>query len=95
MDRVTKVEAVTDQLFKHPMRYPHHASDKGQIWGGECNATRCGNHNATKWNIAAYALYCDRCASVINQGANFCISVAEKPDEKEMDRLHDLGRKIP
>lgn len=86
---------MTDELFKHPMRYPHHPSDKGQIYGGECNATRCENRGAKMWNIGTYAFYCNRCANGINFQSKLCIQVTAKPTPEEMGKLYDNGRALP
>jgi len=78
---------------KHPNRYPIHEGDKGQIYGGECNTTRCSNGDAVFWNMGTYGLYCPVCAAGINWQRNrppLCVQLGEKPETIEaMEKLKE------
>ncbi|MDE0723855.1 MAG: hypothetical protein OSB62_04055 [Alphaproteobacteria bacterium] len=60
---------MADPVF-HSSRYPKHneqgRGNKGQIFGGECNRTRCTAHGATWFNRGTYAYECEQHA----KGAN-------------------------
>lgn len=75
----------------HPARYPKHEDPaKGQVYGGECNITRCDNDGAVFWNLGTYGLYCPACAAGINWKPGrfkLCIIVNEKPALGEMEQL--------
>lgn len=76
---------------KHPGRYPVHDGDKGQVYGGECNVTRCDSPDAVFWNMGTYGLYCAVCAAGINWRPRLpplCVRVDEKPATVEaMERF--------
>lgn len=75
----------------HPGRYPtHHDPEKGQVYGGECNVTRCDNRNAVYWNMGTYGLYCPTCARGINwqpQKSPLCVMVEAKPALADMEQF--------
>ncbi|RWD43904.1 hypothetical protein [Mesorhizobium sp.] len=54
-------------VVKHPQRYPKHEGDKGQLFGGECNTTRCHDLGARYFNNQTYGFYCQGCARGINR----------------------------
>jgi hypothetical protein len=86
-------------LVLHPHRYPVHGPDgnrgtdanKGQVYEGECNTTRCGSHDATFWNSATRGLYCWQCAHGINWSPSepdLCVDYGKKPETiEEMDAI--------
>lgn len=85
----------------HPDRYPkHHDPDKGQVYGGECNITRCSNMGAVYWNMGTYGLYCPTCADGINWQRHkppLCVYVDAKPAVEDMEhfqRDHDYYQAI-
>lgn len=80
-------------MTSHPARYPvHDDPEKGQVYGGVCNITRCNNGDATMWNTGTYGFYCDFCARDINKwshGEPLCVEVdGRKPTIEEMEALH-------
>lgn len=87
------------QLVLHPQRYPKHGSDretpedKGQVYDGLCNTTRCESFGARYWNACTHGLYCMRCASGINyhpQEPDLCVDHGKKPETlDEMKEISD------
>jgi hypothetical protein len=75
----------------HPGRYPkHHDPAKGQVYGGECNVTRCDNLHAVYWNMGTYGLYCPQCARGINwqpHKSPLCVLVNAKPELDDMEQF--------
>lgn len=75
----------------HPQRYPKHDDpNKGQVYGGECNITRCDRRGAVYWNMGTYGLYCPQCASGINwqpDKSPLCVLVDAKPELAEMEQF--------
>lgn len=88
-------------LVLHPQRYPVHGPDggrgtdanKGQVYEGECNTTRCESHGATFWNSATRGLYCGDCAHRINwnpREPDLCVDYGKKPETiEEMNAISD------
>jgi len=78
------------------MRYPKHADpEKGQVYGGKCNITRCDNDDAIYWNMGTYGLYCPSCAAAINWQKDLpplCVAVNAKPALAEQETFkHEHG----
>jgi hypothetical protein len=75
----------------HPARYPiHDDPDKGQVYGGICNITRCDRPAARYWNMGTYGLYCSRCAEGINWRKDrppLCVAVEAKPLLADMEQF--------
>lgn len=75
----------------HPGRYPtHHDPEKGQVYGGECNVTRCDSRGAVYWNMGTYGLYCPTCARGINwqpHKSPLCVLVEAKPALEDMEQF--------
>lgn len=79
-------------MIMHPERYPVHGAErgtdpeKGQVYGGLCNTTRCESEGANYWNSCTHGLYCLRCAQGINyrpHGPDLCIDYGKKPETLE------------
>ncbi|MCE6958378.1 hypothetical protein LAZ40_04815 [Cereibacter sphaeroides] len=84
----------------HPGRYPQHADPaKGQVFGGLCNRTACGERRAVWWNVMTHGFYCRTCANGINDRLDqppICIRVEKKPTFNEMNELqHGWNRGEP
>lgn len=79
-------------FWLHPLRYPKHKDPtKGQVYGGECNTTRCINMDATWWNKGTYALYCRGCGSGHNyqqNKPNISDPVDKKPNKEQADKIN-------
>lgn len=85
-------------LELNPNRYPKHDNpEKGQVYDGICNVTRCDNDGAIWWNMGTYGLYCSRCAHGINwrrDVPNLCVMVESKPllaDMEQFKRDHNYA----
>ena len=86
-------------MIMHPERYPVHGKErgtdpeKGQVYGGLCNTTRCENDEAVYWNCCTRGLYCRTCARGINWKPNrppLCVDLGQKPASiEEMNELTD------
>ena len=80
----------------HPGRYPiHDDPEKGQVFEGECNVTRCTNRGAIYWNMGTYGLYCPVCADGINWQRHkppLCVEVSAKPAVADMDNFKRENR---
>jgi len=89
------------ELVLHPQRYPVHGpegsrgtdANKGQVYDGVCNTTRCESDGAVYWNSATRGLYCWRCATGINYNPrepDICIDYGKKPGSiEEMDAISE------
>lgn len=96
-------DAAAPKLVLHSRRYPKHgpdretAEDKGQVYAGLCNTTRCTSTNAVYWNCCTYGLYCLDCATGINYHPaepDLCVDHGKKPATIEgMDALADAFSK--
>lgn len=76
-------------MWKHPSRYPVHAGDKGQVYAGTCNVTRCDNPEALWWNTHTFGYYCTVCARGINYNPNqkLCKLVDAQVTPEESDEM--------
>jgi hypothetical protein len=85
---------MADPVF-HPRRYPKHNEEdrgnKGQIFGGECNRTRCMAHGATWFNRATFGYECEQHAKGANEfptdGQVPCVQVDGQVSLKTMTFL--------
>ncbi|WP_156883405.1 hypothetical protein [Salipiger mucosus] len=72
--------------MKHPNRYPKHSGDKGTVFGGICNTTRCNQNDAQFFNVGTHGYYCVGCARGINRFTpGLCARVDHDLDLEEMD----------
>ncbi len=80
-------------IDKHPMRYPKHEGDKGQVFGGECNRTACSNLGADYYNKGTYGYYCRPCGWAINgRDRNpLCVEVDRQLTRAEQDDLYSAN----
>lgn len=86
-------------LVLHASRYPKHGpdrntpEDKGQVYDGLCNTTRCEREGAVYWNCCTHGLYCSMCAEGINfhpKEPDLCVDHGKKPETlEEMTTLGD------
>ena len=82
-----EVEARPDS---HPDRYPKHPDpNKGQVFNGVCNTTRCDSHRAVFYNRGTFGLYCPTCGRGQNGNDPVPISVIveEKPSIARMNEM--------
>ncbi len=74
---------------RHPNRYPKHEGDKGQVFGGECNRTRCTEHGATWFNRGTRGYECEQHARGANSapmhGVEPCVEVDHQISLEEME----------
>ena len=74
--------------YMHPRRYPQHEGNKGQVFGGVCNTTKCSNLSACYWNSQTYGYYCVTCAAGINfhpREPDLCTRVHHQLEERDME----------
>ena len=85
---------MTQDVIKHPSRYPTHEGDKGQVFSGICNRTACNCKNAVFFNPGTYGYYCVRDARNINYRHKLCVLVDHQLTIEEMNVLHEAYMKV-
>lgn len=89
-DAASPTKATTALEGSHPRRYPkHECPEKGQVYGGICNVTRCNHSQAVWWNKGTFGLYCGFHARGIDEWSDnpICSLVDKKPSIEEMEAL--------